>query len=337
MNPEILLSASSSIPTSQLWPHNRMRAVHAVILLGVSSALPPPVRPVRVVPTWPPSRASSTHIWVEGTSAGPAGRAADRLFENRFRQELVAELGRDVPIEGFAGVMRLCLDLVRERGPGVSAASRRVLTSLFPNLPPLPPDVPSERKGLLYWFEVLFARPFPAFSSKLNAWVTWWAAQWLMGPCTIEDLDDRVDELHAMRASGQYAAAARVGDGRGQQLLVHRCRFLEEAACASVCVNVCKMPTQAFFNEEMVRRRLVWWTGPSPRVRSSPIPRSLHAQGVAMRMEPDYETLECRFKFGLPPTANDEADARSVGCFAACPSAGSLREKCHTMGDGDPR
>eukprot|EP00966_Prymnesium_polylepis_P291547 6733738-Prymnesium_polylepis.1 len=88
-----------------------------------------------------------------------------------------------------------------------------------------------------------------------------------------------------MRARGDHLAASRCGDGRGQQLLVHRCRFLEQAACASVCVNVCKMPTQAFFNEEMA---------------------------VAMRMEPDYETLECRFKFGVPPTTADEADARSV-------------------------
>ena len=89
-------------------------------------------------------------------------------------------------------------------------------------------------------------------------------------------------------------------------MLVHRCRFLEEAACASVCVNVCKMPTQAFFNEEM---------------------------GVAMRMEPDYETLECRFKFGVPPTEADEEDARNVACFAACPSAGSLRARCQSMGE----
>ena len=28
-------------------------------------------------------------------------------------------------------------------------------------------------------------------------------------------------------------------------MLVHRCRFLEESGCASVCVNACKMPTQA--------------------------------------------------------------------------------------------
>ena len=221
------------------------------------------------------------------------------MFEKTFRDSLVAELGVDSQLPGYAGVMDICRQLVAVCGANVSDTSRRVLVSLFPDWPP---GSPSERKGLLYWFEVLFAKPFPSFSFKLNAWVTWWAAQWLMGPCTLEDIP--MDDVRQLRASGEEAAADRCGDGQGQQLLVHRCRFLEEAACASVCVNVCKMPTQAFFNKEM---------------------------GVAMRMEPDYETMECRFKFGVPPSDADEADARSVACFAACPSARSFDDKCHSM------
>ena len=73
-----------------------------------------------------------------------------------------------------------------------------------------------------------------------------------------------------------------------------------------MCVNACKMPTQAFFNEDM---------------------------DVPCRIEPDYDTLQCRFKFGLRPTADDEFQARNVACFAACPSAGSLRARCHTIAD----
>ena len=244
-------------------------------------------RATKLVSSWPPPRASPEHLWLDGISSGPLGRSVDAVLQQQFRRALVTELGRDVPQRGYSGVMRLCQDVVVERGSAVKDASCRVLTSLFPDWPP---GAPAGRLGLLYWFEVFFAKPFPAFSAKLNAWVTWWAAQWLMGPCSLVDLDDETEHL---------------GDGDGQLLLVHRCRFLEEAACASVCVNVCKMPTQAFFNEEM---------------------------GVPMRMEPDYETLECRFKFGVPPTAADEADARAVACFAACPSAGSLRAACHKMG-----
>jgi hypothetical protein len=63
------------------------------------------------------------------------------------------------------------------------------------------------------------------------------------------------------------------------------------------------MPTQEFFNLDM---------------------------GVPMRMIPDYETLECRFQFGVKPTEDDEAAARGVACFVACPSGGALRAACPT-------
>jgi hypothetical protein len=56
---------------------------------------------------------------------------------------------------------------------------------------------------------------------------------------------------------------------------------------------------------------------------------------VPMRMVPDYTTLSCKFQFGVAPTAEDEAEARSVPCFAACPASGELRAtltQCHTMG-----
>ena len=58
----------------------------------------------------------------------------------------------------------------------VTERSRRTLNGLFPNWPP---GAPSDEVGLLFWFRIL-ARPFPEFSAKLNAWVTWLAAQWLM-------------------------------------------------------------------------------------------------------------------------------------------------------------
>ena len=266
---------------------------------------PPPIMtsmgagPAAISDSWPPAGADANAEWVDGKDAGPLGHAVDNHFESLFRQALVRELGRDVAAPGYAGVIDLVRALVAEgrADTDVSAASRRVLLSLFPDLPPKPPPalqsktISKNRPGLLFWFEVLFAKPFPGFSAQLNAWVTWWAGQWLMGPCSIEDVD--ADDLVLL------------GDGTGrgtrQQLLVQRCRFLESSACASVCVNACKIPTQRFFNEDM---------------------------GVPMRMVPDYETLQCRFQFGVPPTLADEAEARSVPCFSACPTAaGGMRGK----------
>lgn len=193
--------------------------------LGVPTPrpLPVPAAPVRVVRAWPPPGADPSRIWIEGVSSGPLGRAPDRLFERIFRQRLAAELGRDAADPTFRGIVDLARALVAERGPDVALASRRVLNECFPDWPPvaarrlLPASVCGDvratgRKGLLFWFEVgsspaprspaprasgrpspsrpqvLFARPFPAFSGRLNAWVTSWAAQWLMGPCSLEGL-----------------------------------------------------------------------------------------------------------------------------------------------------
>ncbi|KAG8458263.1 hypothetical protein KFE25_001555 [Diacronema lutheri] len=208
----------------------------------------------------------------------------------RFRSKLALELGRDSPQppRAYAGITDLIAAL-HERDGGqaaimVESASRRVLCSLFPNWPPLNPP---GTVGLLHWFGVLFAAPFPVFSARLNAWVTWSAAQWLMGRCEVSDVDDPADVARLV-----------AGSGRGQLLRVCRCRYLEETKCASICVNTCKMPTQAFFNEDM---------------------------HVALTIVPNYETFECQFKFGVPPSADDEADAREIACFSECPSRRAAR------------
>jgi hypothetical protein len=250
-----------------------------------------------VVSTWPPAGADARYVWREGASSGPLGRRVDRLFEGTFRGALAKEagVGRDELGGGYDGVIALSrlLSGRESSGEGARSASRRVLRALFPNWPP---GAPAGRVGLLHWFGVLFARPFPGFSAKLNAWVTWWAAQWLMGPCSLQRLD-AAELARAPRGPGGLVAIS--GDGEGQQLLVHRCRYLEVSGCASICVDCCKMPTQDFFNHDM---------------------------GVPMRMLPDYDTLQCRFQFGVAPTDDDEAEARAVPCLGGCPSAAAMRE-----------
>lgn len=89
-------------------------------------------------------------------------------------------------------------------------------------------------------------------------------------------------------------------EGKGQGLLVKRCRFLEEAGCASVCVNSCKIPTQNFFIKDM---------------------------GLPLTMEPNYETFECQFSFGSIPTSETEAEAKNTPCLSRCPTAGSLKSR----------
>lgn len=37
--------------------------------------------------------------------------------------------------------------------------------------------------------QVMFSRPLPGFSCRLNAWATATTCQWLMGPCAVNDCD----------------------------------------------------------------------------------------------------------------------------------------------------
>ena len=273
------------------------RPVVASVASAARPAAPPttPVGPRRrpaprlETKRWPPEAADPAARWYASNS-GPLGRLADYAFETAFRRALAAEAGGgaaeagdDGAAYGFPGVAELARRLAAAPPRSADETTRRaqsVLRRLFPDWPPAP--WAPERPGLLAWFEVLFARPFPAFSAKLNALVTFSAGGWLMGPLELEDLE-----------------GSTVGDGVGQMVVVRRCRFLEESACASVCVNACKMPTQNLFNSDM---------------------------GVPMTIEPDYDNLSCKFKFGIAPTADEEAAARAVPCFGACPSAYTLRE-----------
>lgn len=111
----------------------------------------------------------------------------------------------------------------------------------------------------------------------MNAYITKLTTFWLMGESELVDVE--VD-------------GGRVGKGQG--LLVKRCRYLEEAGCASVCVNTCQVPTQNFFGQNM---------------------------GLPLTMTPNYDTFECEFAFGRTPPAPEENEALRVPCFAQCPSA----------------
>jgi hypothetical protein len=110
-----------------------------------------------------------------------------------------------------------------------------------------------------------------------------------MGECEVNDI-----EVLEITEDGETETLIR----KDQGLVVKRCRFLEEAGCASVCVHSCQIPTQRFFSEYM---------------------------GLPLLMEPNYDTFECQFSFGKSPTAETERKAIKTPCLARCPSSGALR------------
>lgn len=151
------------------------------------------------------------------------GQPLNRAITQLFRRKMVAELGTDSKLEGYAAIIDLTRLLnSRSSDPReTQIATRRILRSLFPSwLPSL--------------FKVMFAKPMPTLSNVMNAWVTSLTCQWLMGPNTVNDVE--IDGGKLAKAHG---------------VKVERCRYLEEAGCVSVCVNSCKVPTQEFFKKDM--------------------------------------------------------------------------------------
>jgi len=210
---------------------------------------------------------------------GPLGKWMDILFMVVFRKKLAKKVGGEdssKPLTDFRGICELALRMNREISDRSEIQKRALetLRSLFPSWLPRQ-------------YAVLFSKPFPAFSARMNAWATGVAGTWLMGECEVNDI-----ELDGGKI------------GKNQGLKVKRCRFLEESQCASVCVNSCKIPTQNFFIQDM---------------------------GLALTMEPDYETFECQFSFGKTPNAETELLAKSTPCLMKCPAAGGLR-RFHDQG-----
>jgi hypothetical protein len=156
---------------------------------------------------------------------GPLGSFMDNVFLRVFRGKLAEYCGFDskLPQDDYVGLIELASAMNSRYSDRtqVQQIAQATLRSLFPSW--MPPQ-----------FSILFSKPFPEFSSRLNAWATMVGGTWLMGECEVNDVVS--------------------GDGtilKDQGLLVKRCRFLEESGCASICVNSCKIPTQNFFMEDM--------------------------------------------------------------------------------------
>ena len=111
-----------------------------------------------------------------------------------------------------------------------------------------------------------------------------------MGECEVNDV-----ELPQPAAAGNSSGSAPAAVvGRRQGVLVKRCRYLEQAGCASVCLNSCKVPTQEFFAHDM---------------------------GLALDITPNYEDFSCQFSFGRPPPPESADPAFATPCFTQCPTA----------------
>ena len=74
-------------------------------------------------------------------------------------------------------------------------------------------------------------------------------------------------------------------------LMLTECRYLAQSGCKSACINLCKLPTQAFFNDVL---------------------------GFPLTMNPDFTNSSCVFDFGVSPPPLDEDPALGGACLVDC-------------------
>lgn len=250
----------------------------------------------------------------------------DRFWLRQFHRQVARELGDDpsTATGDYDATMARCVKLVSSARTPAEAQARgeRVLRSLLP-------------PGFAVGFKIFISLLPEWFVARHAARVTPFLLPWLVGPSRVIDAPPElpVDDQSRPPANALYSAimglklnvAARQirGDGSSesdgssgdasssvsslasalasyggespgykQGVLLERCRVLEEGGCASVCLNVCKLPTQAFFNDEV---------------------------GLAVTLQPDYETFECRFVYGKTPPPPEEDEAFNTPCFGQCP------------------
>ena len=214
----------------------------------------------------------------------------------------------------------------------------------------LPSWFPSTFRAFLGCFPTWFDARHAAVSTVL-------ITNWLVGPSKI--VDTPVEMLDSEEKIGRGAGWGneptgwvpgfalggkwRKELGAGQGVEIERCRVLEQSQCLSVCLNVCKGPTQKFFTgDETLYNRLLF-----PRARSNCPPHcrvfahhtlrpdsdicpktSAETVGLPLTMVPDFETTSCTLHFGATPPPLAEDPAAQFACLTKCPVASGGRGDC---------
>ncbi|XWS76332.1 hypothetical protein CRYUN_Cryun01aG0166900 [Craigia yunnanensis] len=82
-------------------------------------------------------------------------------------------------------------------------------------------------------------------------------------------------------------------NGRREKNVVHvkKCRFLEQSNCVGMCINLCKMPSQAFIKDSL---------------------------GMPVNMVPNFDDMSCKMIFGQDPPASNDDPALKQPCYKLC-------------------
>ncbi|MGB7249677.1 MAG: DUF4033 domain-containing protein [Phormidesmis sp.] len=197
----------------------------------------------------------------------------DRVCIWLFSRKMASVIGTETSLSGYSGFVDLSKQIMQGRNAQQQQAA---VAGILQSLVPAP---------VLWFIRTAFSPT--KLVCVLNAWFAAQMFEWLVGPC-------RVDEAEVRGTDGEL---------RSQHSAVHieKCRYLEDSQCVGMCVNMCKLPTQAFFTEKF---------------------------GIPLTMTPDFEDLSCKMVFGqLPPDpADDEAFTQS--CLSECDAGSAATTAC---------
>ncbi len=200
----------------------------------------------------------------------------DRLFIWLFSRKMANAIGAQTQVSGYGGFVDLSKKIMQGRNAAEQqAAVAQVLHSLIP--------------APVRWVIRTVFSP-TRLVCVLNAWFAAQMFEWLVGPCEVTQAD--VKGLD--------------GTVRQQPSAVHiqKCRYLADSQCVGMCVNMCKLPTQAFFTEKF---------------------------GIPLTMTPDFGDLSCKMIFGEMPLSPENDPAFSEPCLIECDAGTVSDSACPKM------
>ncbi len=191
----------------------------------------------------------------------------DQLFIRLFSRKMAIALGKGTMQTGYDGFVDLSEQIMRGRN---AKEQQAIVSVVLKSLVPAP---------VLSIIRTVFSPT--QLVCELNAWFATLLFEWLVGPCEVRTVE-------VMGADGQ-PRAQRSG------VYIEKCRYLEQSGCVGMCINMCKLPTQAFFTQDF---------------------------GIPLTMTPNFEDLSCEMVFGQLPPPLETEDCYHQPCLTAqCPTA----------------
>ncbi|XWS36355.1 hypothetical protein CRYUN_Cryun20dG0078100 [Craigia yunnanensis] len=182
----------------------------------------------------------------------------DRMAINHLSQSLQAATGLKSRKSGYESLVEAAAMMSKKFNP--NRQQELVIQALHSAIPNI----------ILNMIKTLL--PQSQFTREYFAAFTTVFFAWLVGPSEV-----RESELK----------------GRREKNVVHvkKCRFLEQSNCVGTCINLCKMPCQAFIKDSL---------------------------GMPVNMVPNFDDMSCEMIFGQDPPASNDDPALKQPCYKLC-------------------